>query len=216
MAYGSHIPPAAAPALPPLEIGTFIEHFQKRPVSLQLLCGHSGVYALSLLIGSADGSPLIVIDGTTRFNSYLLSRIAVQLHCSPREILRRTYVTRSFTAYQTEAAVTVKLPRFLQSRPLCRNILILGLLHTYYDDQVKPAECRQSLVRVLQKLRQFARNGRRVLIADVQVDAAPQGKENLFRIVRQHVECTTMLTSGGEHLQLQEIPSWDETTKLSR
>lgn len=72
-------------------------------------------------------------------------------------------------------------------------MVILGLLDTYYDEQVKPNECRQSLQRILRTLRELAKQNIHVLIADVEVAEPPKGKENLFQLVRNAVDIVTIL-----------------------
>src|SRR2546422_6404000 len=80
-----------------------ISHMRRRPGAVHLLYGHSLVYTVSLLIGSAVNQPLAVVDGAMKFNSYTLSKIAALLGIPPKALLRKTHVTRSFTAFQTEA-----------------------------------------------------------------------------------------------------------------
>ena len=86
------------------------------PGQVYLVTGHSSAYTASLIIGCAAGQQIAVVDGAMRFNSYLISRIAAGLDLEPKDLLRRTHVTRSFTAFQTEAAITTRLPEFLQRR----------------------------------------------------------------------------------------------------
>ncbi len=173
-----------------------VGRLRQRPAATHLLYGHSSVYASSLLIGAATGQAIAVIDGVTRFNSYTLSRIATLLHCSPKGLLQRTYVTRSFTAFQTEAAVTTKLVHFLQKVP-CQLVIVLGLLHTYYDEQVTPHECRESLERVFHTFNTLARHHTHILVADVNVDPPPPGKEILFQLLYHAADIVAYLDQHG-------------------
>jgi len=161
------------------------------------LHGHSSVYTASLLLGCASGRPVAVVDGSMRFNSYIVSRLASFLGLDPKNTLKRTHVTRSFTAFQTEATITSKLPRFLARVP-CPLVIVTGLLDTYYDEQVKPSECRESLGRVMRTFSGLAGRGTHVLIADVDVGAAaPPGKSDLFAIVSGGVDESLFLTHDG-------------------
>jgi len=194
-----------------------ISHMRRRPGAVHLLYGHSLVYTVSLLIGGAVNQPLAVVDGAMKFNSYTLSKIAALLGVPPKTLLQKTHVTRSFTAFQTEAAITTKLPRFLGSTP-CPLVIILGLLDTYYDEQVHPPECRQSLRRIMQTLRELTAQNVHILIADIEATNVPPGKEMLFHLVRHSADVVMRL----EHNEFQRcepaalsneerrIPSWDE------
>ena len=169
---------------------------QRRPAGIHLLYGHSLVYTVSLLIGSAVQRPLAVVDGAMKFNSYTLSKIAALLALHPKTLLQRTHVTRSFTAFQTEAAVTTKLPRFLRHTP-CPLVIILGLLDTYYDEQVKPPECRESLRRIVLTLRELTATNIHVLIADTEAVNVPPGKESLFHLIHHSADTVFRLEQDG-------------------
>jgi hypothetical protein len=180
------------------------ERFRRFPAAVHLLHGHSSVYTAALLLGCASKRPVAVIDGSMRFNSYLISRLASFLGLPPGRTLERVHVTRSFTAFQTEAAVTSKLPRFLYRTP-CPLVIVLGLLDTYYDEQVRPSECRESLLRIMRTLKVLARRETHVLIADVDVAAAaPPGKGDLFSLVRKEAESALLLGHDGTNFFLNQ------------
>jgi hypothetical protein len=130
--------------------------------------GWPAVFKASLLIGGMLNKPVAVIDGAIRFNSYTLSNIAKLLNVPSKELLQRTHITRSFTAFQTEATITTKLVNFLKRNP-CPLVIVLGLLDTYYDEQVKSHECLQSLRRIFQTFNALTMNNIHILLADVDV-----------------------------------------------
>jgi hypothetical protein len=199
------------------ELSALARLLREGPASLRLLSGHSGVYTAGLAAAAASGEPLAVIDGAVRFNSYTLSAIASLLRIPPAILLRRTYVTRSFTAFQTEAAVTIKLPAFLAASQ-CRIVVVLGLLDTYYDEQVKPAECAKSLGRVVAALRAIVAGGTDVLVTDAGVANPPPGKEGLFPSLRNAAGVVLTLEQREGRLQCTQqrrLLSWDATTTPS-
>lgn len=186
------------------------------PGQVCLATGHSSAYTAALILSCAAGGHIAAVDGAMRFNSYLISRIAAGLGAVPKDLLRRTHVTRSFTAFQTEAAITTRLPEFLLRRP-CGIVLVLGLLQTYYDEQIDAHEAESSLRRVLQALHRVRTQNRHILIADVEVENPPEGKTHLFDLVRSATETTLAVqpTAAGYELIEQRSLEWDETTKPS-
>jgi hypothetical protein len=188
----------------PVGMESAVGRLRQQPAATHLLNGHSSVYTGSLLIGAATNQAVAIIDGATRFNSYTLSRIAAALQRSPKALLRQTYVTRSFTAFQTEAAITTKLVHFLRIVP-CRLVVILGLLHTYYDEQVTPHECGQSLRRIFHAFDTLTRNNTHVLVADVRVDTPPPGKETLFHLLHQAADIVAFLDQRG--ITIEQSPA---------
>ena len=204
------------PPFPQLDI--VASRLQQHPGAIHLLYGNSSVFIVSLLAGSMLRQPLAVIDGATRFNSYTMSRIASLLKFPPTAVLRQTHVTRSFTAFQTEAAIRTKLPRFLEQTH-CSTVIILGLLDTFYDEQVKHHECRQSLRRIIKTLRELAKQNIHVVIADVHVDTVPPGKEPLFPLVYRSSDIVMRLERtkfGLQCIEERRVPLWDATTTPSR
>lgn len=191
-----------------------VGRLQRQPAKIHLLYGHSSVFMISLIVGSATNQPLAVIDGATRFNSYTMSKIATALGIPPPTLLHRTHVTRSFTAFQTETAIITKLPRFLQHMP-CPLVIALGLLDAYYDEQVKPHECEQSLQRIMHTFRELTKNHIHILIADVEVTNPPPGKEKLFHLIHHAADIVLSLQPHEYGFQLKEERSkqqWDATT----
>lgn len=190
-----------------------IQQFRERPAQLHLLYGHSSCYFISLAIGSAIQQQFAVIDGAMKFNSYRLSRIATFFSLPPRTVLQRIHLTRSFTAFQTEAAITTKLPRFIASH-YCRNVIILGLLDTYYDEQVRSSECRQSLQRIFSTLHTLRRMNIHILLADTNLDDPPAGKTDLFRLMCNAADHVVKIQLENTIVQLYEEKNklWDATT----
>jgi len=191
---------------------TTLQAFRDQPAQLHVLYGHSSCYLLGLALGSATGDTVAVIDGGMKFNSYVLAELAAVVSCSPQELLRRTYLTRSFTAFQTEAAITAKLPPFIASSR-CRSVIILDLLDTFYDDQIRPAECRESVHRILRTIQQLVAQNVHVLIAGVLVEHPPPGKENLFPLLQEAAHHVLAIHPEGHMLRLSEErnPPWAGT-----
>ncbi|HUN66751.1 MAG TPA: hypothetical protein VMW43_11685 [Bacteroidota bacterium] len=191
----------------PRGMSTAVERLQQRPAALHVLYGHSGVYTGSLLLGCAAGGPLAVIDGATRFNSYTVARIAQALSLPVQPLLRRTHITRAFTAFQLEAAVTTKLTGFLRTVP-CPLVILLGPLHTYYDEQVTPQESRRSLDRLLGTIRTLTAGNTHVLAADVRVDQPPPGKKALFATLCGAADVVAALGQDGLVIERTSLPPY--------
>ncbi len=179
-----------------------------------MLCGHPYVFTASLLVGGKLNRPFAIIDGAMRFNSYHLAKIAKFYGTSAKALLQRAHLTRSFTAFQTEAAITTKLPRFIELRP-CQLVIILGLLDTYYDEQISPRECIGSLERIFQQCRKLTARYVHVLIANVEVSSPPAGKERLFTMLSQacdNIVCVQPTEHGFRPREERSKPLWEGTT----
>jgi len=82
-------------------------------------------------------------------------------------------------------------------------VIVLGLLDTYYDEQVKPPECSASLKRVMRVLAKVSALKTHILIADVDVgDNAPVGKKLLFPLVLREAGNAMLLSHDGTRFTL--------------
>ena len=119
----------------PVASQTLVQSFVAPPGKVCLLYGDSLVFQFSLKMAAyamAQGKPIAVVDGCNRFNVHLLSRFARERRIDPDDFLRRIYISRGFTCYQMEQAVSSRLPPFLEL--IDSNIaMIFGLLDTFYD-----------------------------------------------------------------------------------
>jgi hypothetical protein len=119
-----------------------------------LLSGPSGVFRFSMFLAAAEaarGAPLAIVDGCNRFDIHLLTRFARERSLNADHLLARVFLSRGFTCYQMEAAVTLKLLPFLESVGATKA-MIFGLLDTLYDEQAPLRETQHILRRVQEHL----------------------------------------------------------------
>lgn len=137
----------------------------------------------SLAIHAARGERLGVLVGHNRFDVYALSRLAIEHGLDPRPILERVELSRAFTCHQLHRRIlTLGIPHTQRWSAL----YVLGLLDTFYDEDVKQYEARRLLNESLLKLREIAADGLPVLITV----SAPQepGRECFLEEVARRVD----------------------------
>ncbi len=144
----------------------------------------------------AQGSPVAVVDGCNQFNVHLLSRFARERRIDPDEFLRRIFISRGFTCYQMEQAVSSRLPLFLES--IGSNIaMIFGLLDTFYDEQASFREVQQILRRLLGTLQDIKASGVSVLLACTEWNVLPKERNQLFTTLKTGMDTIYRLTDDG-------------------
>ena len=85
------------------------------PGKLYLLYGAREIFHLSLFVASkilGRHRLIAVVDGANRFDAYYLARVVREQYGNPEPFLNNIYVSRGFTCYQMEAAITQRLPQF--------------------------------------------------------------------------------------------------------
>ncbi len=120
--------------------------FEVNQKGLVILYGHPAVNSLAqrfLARPLYNGESATVLDAGNHFDPYLFTSVAQRFGKEPREFLRRILISRSFTCHQTEALV--HRVASLNSR-LSRVILVLGLLNTFYDEDIPEPE-RKTLLK---------------------------------------------------------------------
>jgi hypothetical protein len=138
-------------ALVPVPPRHLLEAFSASGGKIILLTGGSPIFRASMLLAAAHvahgANTLAIIDGCNRFDIHLLTRFARERRLNADHLLARVYVSRGFTCYQMEAAVTAKLLPFLESVGSTKAI-IFGLLDTLYDEQASFRETQNILDRM--------------------------------------------------------------------
>jgi hypothetical protein len=135
----------------------------------------------SLATHAARGERLGVLVGHNRFDVYALSRLAIEHGLDPRPILERIELSRAFTCHQLHRRVlTLGAPQTGRWSAL----YVLGLLDTFYDEDVKQYEARRLLNECLMKLKEIAASGLPVLIT-VSAPQEPGREHFLEEVARQ-------------------------------
>ena len=124
-----------------------------------------------------------MLIGHNRFDVYALSRLALEHGLDPRPLLERIELSRAFTCHQLHRRIlTLGAPHAKRWSAL----YVLGLLDTFYDEDVKQYEARRLLNECLAKLREIAGSGLPVLITV----SAPQepGREHFLEAVARQAD----------------------------
>ncbi len=135
----------------------------------------------SLAAHAARGERLGVLIGHNRFDVYALSRLALEHGLDPRPVLARIELSRAFTCHQMHRRIlTLGVPRAQRWSAL----YVLGLLDTFYDEDVKQYEARRLLNECLLKLKEVAASGLPTLIT-VSAPQEPGREHFLEEVARQ-------------------------------
>ena len=179
------------PSTNALSYQTLVQEFKASPPGkLYCLHGTKAVFRLSLYAAShalLNGIPIALVDGTNRFDAYYIAEFArrvtaqriVPQNVLPEQLLKNIFVSRAFTCYQMEAAITERLPAFLK-RSNASVAIIFGLLDTFYDDQAPLFEVQASLQRVLQSLRKRKEEHVSILLASHDMKLESTERNALF------------------------------------
>ena len=129
------------------------------------------------------GMTVALVDGANRFDAYFIAEFARHVEARggppPAQLLDRIYVSRAFTCYQMEAAVTDRLPRFLE-RTGSTVAVLFGPLDTFYDDQAPLFEVKAGMERMIATLQRLREQHIGVLVASQDVRLASQERSGLF------------------------------------
>lgn len=137
------------------------------PGKTVLLYGSSLVYYTSLVVIKEVLKRLpsvAVVDGANRFDAYGLARLAQVDGRDPVDILKRVFLSRMFTAFQMDGVLTRGAGPFLKESRT-KVLVVLGLLHTFYDDQISAREAEKSLARISEKFVELKNEGISLLLA---------------------------------------------------
>jgi hypothetical protein len=100
------------------------------------------------------GRLVYVVDGDNSFRSYLIARYAREMNFDPGRTLAKVQVARAFTCYQLTEIVK-RLSAHADTAS-CAGIVCLGLLGTFYDEDVALSEAQRLLQEVIAQLKVLA------------------------------------------------------------
>jgi hypothetical protein len=174
----------------PVRSEGMIRSFAEKPGKVFLLYGERPIFQLSMQMAAhamADGNSLAVVDGCNRFDVHTLSRFARTRKIDPNKFLNHIFISRGFTCYQMEQAITHKLPSFL-STIHSHTALIFGLLDTFYDEQASLREVQQILQRLLVSFQKMKTTGASLLLVCLERTVAPPERNQLFATLKKGVD----------------------------
>jgi hypothetical protein len=137
------------------------------PGNAVLLYGSPMVYYTTLVVIKEVLRRLpnvALVDGANRYDAYGLARLARLNGMDPIEVLSKVFVSRIFTAFQADGVITRGVEPFL-NQSKAKALIVLGLLHTFYDDQISVREAEKSLARISAKFSALKENGISILLA---------------------------------------------------
>jgi hypothetical protein len=183
--------------------------------SLSMLYGSKPVFHLALRLAAhamQNGHTIAAIDGCNRFNVHLLARHAREHRIDPDAFLKRIFVSRGFTCYQMEAAITRRLPAFLRTKG-ARAALILGLLETFYDQQAPFREASLMLERVIAALQEIKSGGVSVLLVCSDVRVLPEERNRFITRLKEGSDAVYHVTVNEEHAPVIRLESTGNTPR---
>lgn len=196
---------------------SIIHAFAEKPGKVFLLYGDRSVFHISLQMAAhvmADGNSIAVVDGCNRFDVHALSRFARMRKIDPNKFLGRIFISRGFTCYQMEQAITHKLPAFLTAVH-SKTALIFGLLDTFYDEQAQLREVQQILQRLLVSFQKMKSSGMSLLLVCLERTVAPKERNQLFTTLKNGVDRVYKL-DASEQGKLQLFLESQQTTPAVR
>jgi hypothetical protein len=181
-----------------------IHSFPTQHGKIFLLSGDTPIFRLSLYLTALtvrDGASLALIDGANRFDVHAITAQAQRWQMPPQGLLERIFISRGFTCYQMEAAITERLPAFLARRSV-RTAVILGLLDSFYDEQIKFQIAREMLQHIIAACHAMKTDGISLLLACKEWDVRPKERNQFLHMLRQGADRTYRLAAQTEEHML--------------
>ena len=175
-----------------LDIGSVV------PGKTILLYGTSMVYYTSLIImkeALRHLPSIAVVDGANRFDAYRLARMAQIDGRDPLNILNRVYLSRVFTAFQMDGLLMRGVEPFL-GEAKTKVLIVLGLLHTFYDEQISVREAEKSLAGINAKFSSMKKNGISILLASESLTPAQKQRQSFYKRMQAMADDVYEVSSG--------------------
>ena len=138
-----------------------------------LLYGTSAILPLSSLLCvraqlpnqlGGLGTDVVFVDGGNTFRLYQVSRIAQIHQLDPKQVLKRIYISRAFTAHQLTSVVFKRLKDTVD-RFNSKLLVISDIAGLYLDKDVQAEEAKRVFSQLVAYLSTFAENNQLIIIA---------------------------------------------------
>jgi hypothetical protein len=138
-----------------------------------LLYGTSAVLTLSSLLCvraqlpnqlGGLGTNVVFVDGGNTFRLYQVSSIAQIHQLDPRQVLKRIYISRAFTAYQLTSIVFGRLKDTVDKLN-SKLVVISDIAELYLDKDVPIEEAKRVFSQLMTYLSTFAKENQLTIIA---------------------------------------------------
>ncbi len=183
------------------------------------LYGSSDVLSLSLLLAVRAQLPsqlggletnVVFIDGGNSFRLYEVSRIA-QLHqLDPRQVLKRIFISRAFTAYQLTSLILEKLKETVD-RFGSKLVIISDMTELFLDTDIPRKETLEVFGQLTSYLFKFAEENQLVVLATC-VPQYDSRLDSFFRAIlcgRAKVILSVRQSKYDQQLSLEKHPIFD-------
>jgi len=138
-----------------------------------LLYGTSAILPLSSLLCvraqlpnqlGGLGTNVVFVDGGNTFRLYQVSRIAQIHQLNPRQVLKRIYISRAFTAHQLTSIAFGRL-KDSADRFKAKLVVISDIAGLYLDKDVQTEEAKRVFSQLVAYLSTFAEENQLIIIA---------------------------------------------------
>jgi hypothetical protein len=155
------------------------------PSKVVLLCGPAAalhpLVLQSLLLRAFRQEQLGVIVGDNRFDAYLFARFAKARGFDPSALLAQIRFSRPFTCHQLHHCILNLVEKEVSH---WRALYVLGLLETFWDEDIRYRDVTRLLNEILVRLRHIASQGLSVLVTVSLPPKETTRSEFVMRVMR--------------------------------
>jgi hypothetical protein len=183
---------------------------------LALLYGTSTILPLSSLLCvraqlpnqlGGLGTNVVFVDGGNSFRLYQVSRIAQIHQLGPRQVLKRVYISRAFTAHQLTSIVFERLKDTVD-RFNAKLVVISDIAGLYLDKDVQAEEAKRVFSQLVAYLSMFAEENQVIIIATYSPHHRSRRNSFLHALVcgRANVVISIRPSKYGQEFVLEKHP----------
>ncbi|CAG0981648.1 hypothetical protein ANRL3_02169 [Anaerolineae bacterium] len=143
------------------------------------------LYGITLI--TTEGYAVWVLDGANSFNAYFVARLARRWGFAPEPVLDHIKLSRAFTCYQMKELATQRLESVL-GPPQQSAIFCLGLLDTFYDEDVKIVDAVRMIKMISTAFTELAKRGYTILITCREPRAEQKDRVVLLNLLKESAQ----------------------------
>jgi hypothetical protein len=193
-----------------------------------LLYGNASLTRVALYgitLAAVNDHAVWVLDGANSFDAYFVACLARGWNHPPESILSRVQLSRAFTCYQLSESITRRLPMALahpkqeaagkanvrfQLRHPGASVFCIGLLETFYDEDVPITDAVRLLRSVNASLTELARQGHSIFITAREPN--DQSIHQSSSRPNERIVLMNLLIAAATHIQRIDVVAENKST----
>jgi hypothetical protein len=169
--------------------------------AINFLHGNYGIYHTAMLVAAEllrKKEPVVIVDAANTTDPFFIAGIFKTAGLEPEELMQRGFISRCYTFYQVDVAITDGLAAFMK-KTNAKTVMVFGLLDLIDDEQVSIPDIHDILARIKQTFDQLKTENISTLLVSTPLHFQLKEREEYFNAFKGISDVTYRIDKEYHH-----------------